>query len=97
MLPDPLHHHAIGVLSPISLTCFLFAAKWGEAYQLISCIFRVTPQADLVQVSLIVHEYQSQNEGIKIWRAVCESDRLSRIDGRGPPQSEIRLRFRSIT
>jgi len=60
----------------VSLASLFLAGKRGKEYQLIPGIFRKAPQHYVIQVSVIVHEFQSQNKGIKELRAAGESDPL---------------------
>jgi hypothetical protein len=65
MLLPPFHLNTIGVFSPVPFTGFFFAGYRFPAGEFFPRFFCIAPQADLVQVSLVVHEYQSQNKGIR--------------------------------
>jgi hypothetical protein len=65
----------VGIFRTESPAGFFPAGERREAYPLLARCFRKTPEHDPVQVVRIVHEYQSQKQGIKAERVVGESDR----------------------
>lgn len=67
-------HDTVRVISPLSVTSIFPLGKREETYQIFHGIRCEKPQADLVQIFLDVHEYQSRNVGIKAEKAAGESD-----------------------
>ena len=55
----------MGIFRTVALAGFFFAGYRFPAGEFFPRFFCIAPQADLVQVSLVVHEYQSQNKGIR--------------------------------
>jgi hypothetical protein len=71
----PRHHHAVRVFRTVSLAGLFFAGEGGETCQVLPGVFCKTPQCNFIRVSLVVHEYQSHDKGIKAGRAAGESEK----------------------
>jgi hypothetical protein len=63
----------VGIFRTVPLAGFFPAGECRESYHLLPGVFRKTPQGYFIRVSLVVHDYLSQDMGIKLEWAAGES------------------------